>query len=238
MVFVSEEPELESRRPRGKRPEYRASLALESGHRNTKRVDPPLWRDPGDGQLKPANIWCAGQTFTADGRLVVFGGNMRFSEGTVDYKGLNKVYTFNPFNESWTEQPDMRHGRWYPTGVRLADGRIVVMSGLDESGAGFQRDPDIEMFTPSADMNGRGTVSLLGTLGGTGKPPVGGLYPHMFAMPSGRVMVAGPFPEDTWFFSPPGPSNRFGWQDFQTALATGCGAPGFRCRPARVGRRE
>ena len=108
---------------------------------NTKRVDPPLWRDPGDGQLKPANIWCAGQTFTADGRLVVFGGNLRFSEGSVDYKGLDKIYTFNPFNETWTEQPDMRDGRWYPTGVRLADGRIVVVSGLDKSGAGFSSEP-------------------------------------------------------------------------------------------------
>ena len=93
----------------------------------TRRVDPPLWRDPADGQLKPANIWCAGQTFTADGRLVVFGGNLRFSEPGVDFKGLNKVYTFNPWNETWTEQPDMRHGRWYPTGVRLSDGRIVIV---------------------------------------------------------------------------------------------------------------
>ena len=180
----------------------------------TKRVDPPLWRDPGDGQLKPANIWCAGQTFTADGRLVVFGGNLRFSEGTVDFKGLNKVYTFNPFNETWTEQPDMRHGRWYPTGVRMSDGRIVIINGLDESGAGFKRDADVELFTPSADMNGRGTVSLLGTLGGAGQPPIGGLYPHMFAMPSGRTMVAGPFPEDTWFLNPPGPSNSYTWQDY------------------------
>ena len=185
----------------------------------TKRVDPPLWRDPRDGQLKPANIWCGGQTFTADGRLVVFGGNLRFSDpdapaGSTDFLGLNKVYTFNPWNETWTEQPDMRHGRWYPTGVRMSDGRIVVVSGLDESGAGFKRNPDVELFTPSADLNGRGTVSLLGTLGGAGQPPIGGLYPHMFAMPSGRLMVAGPFPGDTWFLNPPGPSSSYTWQDF------------------------
>ena len=112
----------------------------------------------------------------------------------MDYKGLDKVYTFNPFNETWTEQPDMRDGRWYPTGVRLADGRIVVVSGLDKSGAGFSRNPDVELFTPSADMNGRGTVSLLGTLGGAGQPPIGGLYPHMFAMPSGRTAGGGTVP--------------------------------------------
>ena len=106
----------------------------------TKRVDPPLWRDPADGQLKPANIWCAGQTFTADGRLVVFGGNLA-SPRAGDYKGLDKVYTFNPFNETWTEQPDMGHGRWYPTGVRMADGRIPIMQRLDETGAQFHAQP-------------------------------------------------------------------------------------------------
>ena len=128
---------------------------------------------------------------------------------------MNKVYTFNPWSETWTEQPDMRHGRWYPSGVRLADGRIVIISGLDETGRGFgvSRNADVELFTPSADLNGRGTVSLLGTLGGTGNPPVGGLYPHMFAMPSGRIMVGGPFPEDTWFLNSPGPSNSYSWAD-------------------------
>ena len=178
----------------------------------TKRVDPPLWRDPRDGVLKPANIWCGGQTV-----------HRRWAAGCVrrqpallgprgagrpaDFMGLNKVYTFNPWNETWTEQPDTRHGRWYPTGVRMPDGRIVVVGGLDESGAGFKRNTDVELFTPSADLNGRGTVSLLGTLGGAGHPPVGGLYPHMFSMPSGRTLVAGPFPEDTWFLNPPGASN-------------------------------
>ena len=72
--------------------------------------------------------------------------------GSTDFMGLNKVYTFNPWNESWTEQPDMRHGRWYPTAARMADGRIVVINGLDESGAGFQRNPDVELFTPAADL--------------------------------------------------------------------------------------
>ena len=185
----------------------------------TRRVDPPLWRDPADGVLKPANLWCSGQTFTADGRLVVFGGNLRFSDpdapaGSTGFMGLNKVYTFNPWNESWTEQPDMRHGRWYPTAARMADGRIVVINGLDETGGSFQRNPDVELFTPAADLNGRGAVSLLGTLPTTGDVRVGGLYPHLFAMPSGRTMVAGPFPEDSWFLNPPGPSSSFTSQDY------------------------
>src|SRR4051812_12933103 len=102
------------------------------------RRDPPLWQDPKDGIFKAANIWCSGHTFTADGELVVFGGNLQFPDPSAspptDYKGLNKVYTFDPFSETWHEQPDMAHGRWYPTGIRLADGRIPILSGWDETG--------------------------------------------------------------------------------------------------------
>jgi hypothetical protein len=172
------------------------------------RKDPPNLGD------KPANIWCAGQTFTADGELLVFGGNLEFPLGnpsTTTWKGLNKVYSFNPYNETWTQQPDMRHGRWYPTGVRLADGRIPIISGLDESGAmnPSSTNPDVEVYTPPATIGGQGTISLVGTVGGAGKPPIGGLYPHMFAMPSGRTLIAGPAREDTWFFTSLG--NPYGW---------------------------
>ena len=58
-----------------------------------------------------------------------------------DFMGLNKVYTFNPWNESWTEQPDMRHGRWYPTAARMADGRIVVINGLRRKRRGLSAQP-------------------------------------------------------------------------------------------------
>jgi hypothetical protein len=172
-------------------------------------------KDPPNVNGKPANIWCAGQTFTADGELVVFGGNLEFPVGaTSTWKGLNKVYTFDPFTETWHEQPDMRHGRWYPTGIRMADGRIPIISGLDESGAvnPSSTNLDVELFTPPASIGGTGTISLLGTVGGPGQPPVGGLYPHMFAMPSGRALVAGPAPQDTWFFDSLSDSG-YSWSD-------------------------
>ncbi len=180
----------------------------------TKQVNPPLWRDPRDGVMKPANLWCAGQSFLADGRLLVTGGNLEYSNNGFDWKGLNKVYTFNPFNETWTEQPDMRKGRWYPSQVLLPDGRTMIMSGRDETGVKPGNiNPDIELFTPSSDLNGRGTVTLLGQRGGAGQPPLSGDYPHLFSMPSGRTLVAGPFKNDSWFVNAPGPSNTFTWSD-------------------------
>ena len=43
-------------------------------------------------------------------------------------------------------------------------------------------------------------VTLLSNRDQQDQPPAGGLYPHTFQMPSGRVLVAGPEPADSWFF--------------------------------------
>ena len=179
------------------------------------RRDPPLWQDPKDGTFKAANIWCSGHTFTADGELVVFGGNLEFPDPNAspptDYKGLNKVYSFDPFTETWHEQPDMAHGRWYPTAIRMADGRIPVLSGWDETGLD-QIDEDVELYTPPSTIGGTGTISKIGHTGGAGEPPTGEYYPHMFAMPSGRTLIAGPDFPNTWFMNNPS-SNSFTWSD-------------------------
>ena len=78
------------------------------------RKDPPLWLDPKDGVEKPANIWCAGHTFTADGELVVFGGNLDFEAGPTGWKGLNKVYTFNRSRRRGRSSPKCGRGAGTP----------------------------------------------------------------------------------------------------------------------------
>jgi len=183
-----------------------------------KQVNPPLWQDPA-GPRKPANIWCSGLSFLADGRLLVTGGNLAYPKSVdgpvagdaLGWKGLNKIYTFNPWNETWTEQPDMSDGRWYPTQVLQPDGRTIIVDGYDASGANTHN-MTIDVFTPSADPDGRGSVVSVGVRGRQGAPPGGSLYPHMFLMPSGRTMVAGPQPWDTWFMWLSGAS--YGWSDF------------------------
>ena len=80
------------------------------------------------GEDEPANIFCAGQSFLDDGTVLVMGGTIGRREG------LNTIFTFDPITETWRRQANMRHGRWYPTQVLLADGRTVVLDGLDEQG--------------------------------------------------------------------------------------------------------
>ena len=169
-----------------------------------KRVDPPV--DPRTG--KPANIWCAGQMLLSDGRVLVTGGNMRYPDpsappGQTDFKGLDKVYTFNPYNETWAEQPDMQHGRWYPSQVLLPDGRAAILDGYDETGGGSaSRNAQIEVFTPSPDPDGAGTLELVSTRNDADQPPFigGGIYPHLAVLPTGRTLVFGPYEDDAWWF--------------------------------------
>ena len=199
------------------------------------RVDPPLWRDPADGQLKPANIWCAGQSFTADGRLVVVGRQPGLSSTE---RATSRVSTRStrsiPFNETWTEQPDMRHGRWYPTEMRMPDGRMSIISGLDETGAAAPSfNTDVEMFTPSADMNGRGTISLLGQLRRLGPAADRRLYPHMFSMPSGRGLIGGPVHRRQLVAEHAGLEHVHVAGRPEPARATGSGERPFSCRADR-----
>jgi hypothetical protein len=187
-----------------------------------KRVDPPI--DPRTG--RPGNIWCAGQILLADGRVLVTGGNMSYPNpsapvGQRDFKGLDKVYTFNPYNETWTEQPDMAKGRWYPSQVLLPDGRAVIMDGYDETGGGSDsRNPQIEVFTPDPDPDGVGTLSLVTTRADgpptSTSPPFsgGGIYPHLAVMPSGKTMVFGPYGDDSWWFTLSG--DTFDWDETET----------------------
>lgn len=186
--------------------------------RASRAVPPPKYRDPRTGRMRRANIFCAGQSLLADGQLLVTGGNLAYEDPPYYYKGLNKAYTFDPWRERWTEQPDMRHGRWYPSQVLMADGQTLVLAGYDEhrhrvnGSEGLNR--DIELFTPPSTVGGRGRWTLLGHEGGAGEPFVDELYPHLFAMPSGRVLVAGPHRSaDSWLLRAPGAFPTFEWDE-------------------------
>ena len=145
----------------------------------------------------PSNIWCAGQTLLADGRVLVVGGNLQYqtAPGTPggSFKGLNEIWLFDPVTETWSQGPNMRHGRWYPTATRMADGRVLITAGWDETGNGSSaNNRDIEVYTPAADGKGPGTLQLVGSEDLD-------YYPHQFQLPDGRVLIAGGRIDDTFW---------------------------------------
>jgi hypothetical protein len=183
------------------------SVLLNTGKLLFWSYDPAGWNDPngtnqgvvyiwdpktrlGYNIPPPENIWCAGQTVLTDGRVFIAGGHLRYpdpsiTDGTGGYEGSLSTYTFNPATERFTKQPDMVHGRWYPTTTQLADNRVVITSGYDESGT-QALNKSVEVFTPSAAVEGVGTLSVVGTRDEQG------FYPLQFLLPSAQMLEAGP----------------------------------------------
>ena len=147
-----------------------------------KEVDPPINPDTG----KPYNLWCAGQTLLPNGDVLVAGGNKRYDAPTTPYtpfEGLNAVLTFNPFSETWTVQPRMAHGRWYPTLVKLPDGRVLIIGGYDETGS-FITDPQTRQADPEAQHRRRGLHALAGQRRGGDDHPLRQRRPVHRALPA------------------------------------------------------
>lgn len=123
----------------------------------------------------PWNPDCAGHSFLPDGRLLVAGGTLGFNPT----RGPRTAYIFDSFTEQWTQVQDMRAGRWYPTNVTLPDGRIITMSGLNDTDGSIN--PDIELW----DLHGTSNWELLGQR-------IVPYYPYLHVMPSGLVFRCGP----------------------------------------------
>ena len=138
------------------------------------------------------SIYCSGMSFLADGRVLVVGGTLSWGVNDpvyTEFAGLNTALVFDPATETWTDlpRPTGSHGRWYPTQTLLPDGRTFVISGLsDEAPGGILNDaheiydPQSNSFTLLDSAEQRRTTEL---------------YPHLFTMPDGKLLMAGPRPE-------------------------------------------
>jgi galactose oxidase len=94
--------------------------------------EPHIW-DPTTDSIEQApnpgwNIFCAGHTLTADGRLFVAGGHI------ITPQGLPHASLYDPATNTWNRVPDMNAARWYPTTTMLNNGDILTMSGTIDRG--------------------------------------------------------------------------------------------------------
>ena len=136
-----------------------------------------VW-DPATGSLTLVpnpfyNLFCAGQSQLADGRILVVGGHD--SNGV----GIANANIFDPITQSWSALPNMAFRRWYPTSTTLPDGRVLVTSGAQTCLTCLADLPEI--FDPVT--NRFTTIS-------TARLAVP-YYPFMFVLPDGKVIDAG-----------------------------------------------
>ncbi len=151
-------------------------------------VTPRLDLD-GDGVLEEAPIFCTGQSLLPDGRVFAAGGTLAYPDPSTgkDFKGLDLAFTFDPWTERWAVAGRMEHGRWYPSQVELADGRIAIYAGWDEGG---DRDDNrqLEIFDWRDDSLTRHPAGDAVPAKFASFP----FYPHLFTMPGGKVLIGGP----------------------------------------------
>ena len=127
------------------------------------------------------DMFCNGMVVMPDGRPFVMGGTLQYDP----FYGLQKTSAFDPTTETFADQQSMADGRWYPTGTVLADGRVMVFSGLGLTG---NTNTTVEFFTLGAGWSVPYTAPWT--------PP---LYPRMHVLPDGNVFYSGPTTSSSLF---------------------------------------
>src|SRR5207237_9098586 len=79
------------------------------------------------------DVFCSGTAALFDGRSLIVGGTSDYS-----FTGENRASIFNPATSQYVQSQNVVDGRWYATATALADGRIMAMSGLTQTGAKSQ----------------------------------------------------------------------------------------------------
>src|SRR5258706_1873303 len=108
-----------------------------------------------------------------DGRWFVMGGTLQYDP----FHGNSTREITAPATNTFTNQHAMAHGRWYPTGTVLGDGRTMVFSGLTETG---NTNTSVECFSAGSGWSAAFAVPWM--------PP---LYPRLHVLPNGNVFYSG-----------------------------------------------
>jgi hypothetical protein len=172
---------------------------------STRTVSPPVTGLPGNSDL-----FCAGHAQLADGRILVAGGTRKWGGGGVHpswhFIGLRDGYLFDPADEQWhvtgklvTQRAsevapgldiEKTGGKWYPTLLTLADGRVLAVSGHPEVDDSRHNNNSLELYDPMS-----GAWSIVGTVDYGNIDTVDARryeYPRLHILPEGTVISMSP----------------------------------------------
>jgi FtsP/CotA-like multicopper oxidase with cupredoxin domain len=162
--------------------------AQDAAKHDAGKLQSAVW-DLATGQFRlaplPADFFCAGHCFLADGRLLVAGGTRQYLPKSPWYLGLRRAYAFDPILEEWIRLPDMADGRWYPSLIALGDGRILAMGGYREAEDPNDPQPPPMNRVPEIYTPGEGWTTL------PANPADWPTYSHLFLLADGTVFYSG-----------------------------------------------
>src|SRR5450432_1913059 len=132
------------------------------------------------------DMFCEGHVVLPDGRVFIAGGTLQYDP----FYGQRKTSIYDPATDTFTDQQNMEHGRWYPTTTVLGDGRVMVFSGYSETGP---TNNHVEIYTVGSGFGP--------AMAAPWTPP---LYPRLHLLPNGTVFYSGSTPRSSIF----NPSNN------------------------------
>src|SRR5215510_3027038 len=139
------------------------------------------------------DVFCSGTAALFDGRSLIVGGTAVAS--VYNSEGENRASIFNPVTNEYVQCQNMVDGRWYGTATELADGRIMAMSGLTQTGSTSRTIEIYDLQRAGAGWNPPTSVPF--------NPP---LYPRLELLPGGRVFYtghgSGTSTANAWIFDP------------------------------------
>lgn len=115
------------------------------------------------------NIFCAGYTQLADGRVLVAGGNKDAA-----LAGIVQTHLFDWRTETWTRGPDMAAERWYPSVAALSNGEALIVGGGPATAEVYQRSNTLRPLSGFRSFADRRS------------------YPFLVPRPNGQVELVGP----------------------------------------------
>ena len=118
--------------------------------------------------LNGYNIFCAGYTQLADGRLLVAGGNKNAAQD-----GIVQTHIFDWRTETWSRGPDMAAARWYPSIQALGNNEAVIIGGGPAVPEVYQTNNTLRRLTNASGYSDRS-------------------YPFLTTRPNGQVELMGP----------------------------------------------
>ncbi|MBE9007028.1 DUF1929 domain-containing protein [Fortiea sp. LEGE XX443] len=175
--------------------------------RNPKVIDNSAIFNPEDGTFKhissPLSVqngqsndpFCSGHIHLENGNILFISGSNRYYPGEL-FEGSKQTNVFDWTNETWLQvTPQLKEGRWYPSPITLADGKIVIFSGLKYGKPG-QITPTIEIYDPvdnkfhyldltyvkNSPFNTKVSVDTYDTID---------VYPRVFPTIDGKLLITG-----------------------------------------------
>ncbi len=96
------------------------------------------------------DLFCTGHLHLPNGNILFSGGSNRYYPGE-QFEGSKQINIYDWKQKKWTNiGGKMKAGRWYPSLVPLADGKIVIFSG-QKYDAPSQISPTIEIYDPKTN---------------------------------------------------------------------------------------